>query len=377
MIDTEIQSMLKESLLGYLRNDYTFENRRKFIDSEAGYSRDHWALYAELGWLQVAIPLECGGLGCGASEVLTVMQQFGRGNVASPFLASSIVGTKLIEAGAGEPLRTELLEQLGEGKQLVCLANYEVQSRYDVFNVQATAKHEKNQFILNGRKISVPYGNVADKFVVLMRTRGESTVKDGLSLFLVPRDLQGLNIQDFRTHDGGRVSTLEFCNAAVPEEALIGTENNALDILEPVLNLAVASVCSEMTGAMWKLFEATLEYLKTRSQFDSAIGNFQAVQHRMVDMYMRCELAQSLVMDTARAIDEMNCAKQSKMTSAAKWRIGKSAVHVAEEAVHLHGAMGMMDELPVGHYLKRITTLNLQFGDPAYHQNRYRFLCCN
>ena len=190
-------------------------------------------------------------------------------------------------------------------------------------------------------------------------------------MFLLPGDADGISRTDYATHDGGRVSTVRFDSA--PAE-LIGVKGNAIGTIESVFNHAAAAICAELSGAMWALFEQTLDYLKTRSQFGSTIGSFQALQHRMVDVYMRCELALSLALDAARAIDELHEEEQDMLVSAAKWQVGEAAVHVAEEAIQMHGAMGMMDELPVGHYLKRITALNQSFGSPLHHLARYRRL---
>ena len=370
-----IQSMLEESLSKYIRDHCTFEKRSEIAASESGFSPEHWQLYADLGWLGLPISEPFGGLGCGASELYTVMQQLGRANIPSPYLTTIVLCAGLLEKTASNDQCTDLLGKFVEGNLIVSPAIPEAQSRYDLHNIQTVAIKSAGQYLLNGIKIAVPYGNIANCFLVLARTNGNPADREGLSLFLVDRDTAGLEIENYRTHDGRSVSSLHFSDSKIPSDSLLGVENQALGPVEQAFNHAAAAACAEMTGIMWAVFEITLEYIKTRSQFDAQIGKFQAIQHRVTDMYMKCELAQSLAENALRSLYEEEELDQNKVVSAAKWNIGNSAVHVAEEAVHLHGAMGMMDEMPVGHYLKRVASLNLLFGDPAYHRNRYRTLC--
>lgn len=370
-----IQSILEESFSKYIRDHCTFEKRIEIVASESGFSPEHWQLYADLGWLWLPVSESFGGLGCGASELFTVMQQLGRANIPSPYLTTIVLCASLLEQTASRDQCTDLLGKIIDGNLIVSPAIPEAQSRYDLHNIQTVATKSAGQYSLNGIKIAVPYGNIANCFLVLARTNGNPTDREGLSLFLVDRDTAGLEIENYRTHDGRSISSLHFSDSKIPSDSLLGVENQALGPVEQAFNHAAAAACAEMTGIMWSVFEITLEYIKTRSQFDSQIGKFQAIQHRVTDMYMKCELAQSLAENALRSLYEEEEPDQNKVVSAAKWNIGNSAVHVAEEAVHLHGAMGMMDEMPVGHYLKRVASLNLLFGDPAYHRNRYRTLC--
>ena len=369
-----IQSMLEESLSKYIRDYCTFEKRSEIVASETGFSPEHWQLYAELGWLSIPVSEQFGGLGCGASELYTVMQQLGRANVPSPYLTTIVLCTELLETTASKDQCTALLGEIVEGNLIVSPAIPEAQSRYDLHNIQTVATKSAGHYLLNGRKIAVPYGNIANCFLVLARTKGNANDREGLSLFLADRDTAGLEIENYRTHDGRSVSSLHFSDAKIPSDSLLGVENQALGHVEQSFNHAAAASCAEMNGIMWAVFEITLEFIKTRSQFDSQIGKFQAIQHRVTDMYMKCELAQSMAENALRSVYEDAELELNKVVSATKWSIGNAAVQVAEEAVHLHGAMGMTNEMPVGHYLKRVASLNLLFGDPAYHQNRYRTL---
>ena len=369
-----IQSMLEESLSKYIRDYCTFEKRDEIVASESGFSPEHWQLYADLGWLGLPVSEQFGGLGCGASELYTVMQQLGRANVPSPYLTTIVLCTGLLETTASKEQCTALLGEIVEGNLIVSPAIPEAQSRYDLHNIQTVATKSAGHYLLNGTKIAVPYGNIANRFLVLARTKGNATDQEGVSLFLVDRDTAGLEIENYRTHDGRSVSSLHFSDAKIPSDSLLGVENQSLGPVEQAFNHAAAASCAEMNGIMWAVFEITLEFIKTRSQFDSQIGKFQSIQHRVTDMYMKCELAQSMAENALRSVYEDAELEQNKVVSAAKWSIGNAAVQVAEEAVHLHGAMGMTNEMPVGHYLKRVALLNLLFGDPAYHQNRYRTL---
>ena len=193
-------------------------------------------------------------------------------------------------------------------------------------------------------------------------------------MFLLPCNLDGVSFEHYSTHDGGRVSLVHLDNVAVDSNCLIGSENLALPNLQRSLNFATAMLCAEMVGVMDATFEKTLEFVKTRTQFGSAIGSFQSIQHRLVDMYMRCELATSMSMEAARAVNDLLSPEQDRLVSAAKAEIGRAAILNAEEAIQLHGAMGMMDEMPTGHFLKRAFALNLLYGDAEYHQARYRQL---
>lgn len=365
----DIRGMIEDSVSRYVRERHSFEQRREIISAPAGFSAEHWRIYADLGWLALPMPLECGGLGGKSPDVHALMHQFGRAMVTGPYLSSVLVGAKLIELAAPEPSRTELLSRISSGKTLVSFAASEIHSGYDLNHVVTTATPAAEGFTLDGQKVAVPYANVADHLVVSARTAGRHDDRRGVSLFLLPSDAERMEAEHHRSHDGGRVSSIRFRGA---KGRLIGTQDEAIDIIERVRNHACAAICAEMTGAMWALFEQTLDYLKTRSQFGAAIGSFQALQHRMVDMYMQCEMAYSLGLDAARAMDELDGERQDLVVSAAKWHVGESAIHVAEEAIQLHGAMGMMDELPIGHYLKRVSALNAQFGSAAHHQARYR-----
>ncbi len=367
----DIQSILADQAARFVQEQYSFDQRKHCISLEGGFSKEHWRTFAELGWLALPISSKAGGYGCSQGDIHVVMHQFGRGMVMSPYLTSSVFAPRLLEAGS--PPLQDLIGEIGSGAAICAVAACEPRARYNIQHVATSATPKDGRYALQGEKVAVAYGHVATELIVVARTCGKTLDREGISLFALPSRSKGVSMTSYWTHDGGRASTIKFDNAlATP----IGTEGGAFDTIHSASNCAAAATCAEMTGAMFAVFEQTLQYLKTRSQFGTKIGSFQALQHRAVDMYMQCELAQSLSLDAARAIDELAGAEQDMLVSAAKWQIGEAAIEVAEQAIQLHGAMGMMDELPIGHYLKRITALNQSFGDAMHHQSRYRRLSC-
>ena len=380
MIDDEKRQqykLLEDSARRFLEKNYKFDKRSQHIGKEPGFSYSHWQQMTELGWMELSIGTEYNGLGGGADLMAALMKQFGRFLYLNPYFASVVVSSRLLERMAAEPIKKSVLSEIAAGSSVVTPALYEKQSRYDLSNIATTAIRSGDKYVLNGSKVGVQYGNAATHLTVLARTAGNQTDSEGLSLFFIPTGEKGVEFQHYTTHDGGRVSTVGLNEVTIDGDRLMGAEHQALPALQLALNYATAVLCAEVTGAMEVLFEQTLEYVKTRTQFGQKIGSFQAIQHRMVDMYMRCELANSMCQEAVRVVDELDSPQQDLIVSAAKAEIGRMAVLNAEEAVHLHGAMGMMNEMPVGHYFKRIFSLNLLYGDPAYHQTRYRDLSCH
>ncbi len=358
----------------FLKENHTFEERQKIVASHSGFSSELWQQMAELGWLMLPISSDCGGLDGNAEQVAALAREFGHSNFVSPFLASAVLSSRLIEWMDEKLQNAETMEQIAIGNSIVVPALYERQSRYDLANVATTAVRNGNSYLLNGRKIALAYGCVASNFLVLARTAGKQTDTSGLSFFLIPSTAENIKLKHFSRHDGSRVSELLLNDTAVSSDCLVGAENNAYSTLKRGINYANAIICSEMIGLMEYMLDITLEYVKSRSQFGQPLSSFQALQHRLVDMYMRCQLADSMSQEAIRAVDSLTGAEQDIMVAAAKLEIGRAAVMNAEEAVQLHGAMGMMDDMPIGHCLKRVFTLNLEYGDPDFHQARYRSL---
>ena len=371
----EQYSLISDTAERFLLDNYPFSVRQQLITGQSGYSDKHWQQIHDMGWMQLSLPVDCGGLGCGIGFVAQLAREFGRHLFMSPFFTSAVLSAKIIENLADDPMRKKLLGEIADNTSVITAALYEKQSRYDMHNITSGAKQNAGRWILNGEKIALQYGNCANRILVLVRTQGEQTDHSGLTLFCLPSQCEGLKLTHYTAHDGSRLSTLRMRNVEVSENCMIGKAHDALvDGISEAVEFSLAYICAEMTGAMERLMDVTLEYAKTRTQFGQKLSSFQAIQHRLVDMYMRCELARSLSSEAINCLESQQGRERGLVLAASKHEIGRMAIINAEEAVQLHGAMGMMDELPVGHYLKRLFTLNLLFGDPDYHRSRFRQL---
>ena len=367
------QTLLKDSVERFLRDAYAFETRRELVASDEGFSRDNWALFAELGWLGMALPEEFGGSDGSAVETMIIMEVIGRGRMLEPYLASVGLGAGLVSREASPAQRREILPALVQGKLLLAFAYAEPQSRFALNDVEVSAARDGEGYLIRGRKSVVFHAAAADKVVVSARTGGGARDADGISLFIVENGCAGLARRDYRTVDGLRASDLEFDAVRVGAEALIGTPDAALPLIERAIDHGIAAVCAEAVGAMAVLLEATNEFLTTRRQFGRPIGDFQVLQHRAVDMFMAAEQARSMALMATLKLDEEEAARK-KALSAAKVQIGKAGRFVGQQAVQLHGGMGMTDELSVGHYFKRLTMIDTLFGNVDHHLERFASL---
>lgn len=367
---TEEQELLRSSIQRFLRDQYDFDERRKIVATDEGWSRKHWSAFAELGLCAAPFQESSGGLGGGSLATMIVMQEFGRNLVVEPYFETVVLAGGLIE-DVGSPVQREaLLPDIMDGSAIWALAWGEGRSRYDFNNVATTARRQGHNFVLSGTKAAVIGAPWADKLIVSARTSGGARDRDGVSLFVVDRHSANLHLQGFKTIDGRRAAELTLMDVQVPADQLLGAEGEGVAALEACRDRAIAALCAEAVGAMSVLNSATLEYSKTRKQFGVALGTFQVLQHRMVDMFIALEESISLTqhLSLSLAAREPN---GSKLASGTKSKVGYAARFVAEQAVQLHGGMGMSDELNVGHYFKRISSINIQFGDPAYHLMRY------
>ena len=372
---TAEQKLLQENVERFIANEYTFDKRRAWTQSETGFSRENWAKFGELGWLGVGVAEEYGGLGGSAVEQAILMEAFGRGLVVEPYLTSAVLGTALLHHGGSPQQKQKLLPAIAAGKSLMAFGFAERQSRYRLTDVETTARKRGGSFVLNGAKSVVFNAASADTIVVSARTRGASRDERGISLFLVERQTPGLSVRGYATVDGGRAAELMLSDARVGTDAVLGELDGAFPVIERVIDGGTVAVCAEAVGIMATLCEATLEYLKTRQQFGRPIGQFQVLQHRMVDMYVACELSRSLAYMAAVKLDDAVAIERQRAVSAAKVQIGRAGRFVGQQAVQLHGAMGMTDELAVGHYFKRLTMIDSTFGDTDYHLQRFAVLC--
>jgi len=367
---TEEQELLRGSLQRLLRDRYDFDARRKIVATDEGWSRKHWSAFAELGLCAAPFQESSGGLGGGPLATMIVMREFGRNLVVEPFLETVVLAGGLIEDVGSQAQHDAFLPQIMAGESIWALAWAEGRSRYDFNNVATTARRQGEVYVLNGTKATVIGAPWADTLIVSARTSGEPRDRSGVSLFVVDRQSANLHLQSFKTIDGRRAAEITLMNVQVPASQLLGTEGEGVAALEACRDRAIAALCAEAVGAMSELNSVTLEYAKTRKQFGVALGTFQVLQHRMVDMFIALEEAISLTqhLNLSLATGEPH---GSKLASGAKSKVGYAARFIAEQAIQLHGGMGMSDELNVGHYFKRIASINVQFGDPTYHLMRY------
>ena len=361
---TDEQNALRDTLSRYIVKDYPFEARRALAKSADGFSREHWKQFAELGLLALPFPEDFGGLsvtGGNAVDTLLVMEAFGRGLVLEPYLSTVIVAGGLVRDAGSAAQKEALLPAVAGGERMLALAHFERGARYEVSRVDTAAKADGGGWKLSGAKGVVLGGGSADTLLV-----SASTGK-GLSLFLVDARAKGVAVRNYMTQDGARAAEIALDNVAVGADALVGPEGGALPLIERALDYGIAALCAEAVGIMAALNEATLEYLKTRKQFGQAIGRFQALQHRMVDMVIATEQARSMAMMAAVKADSPDAAERRRAISAAKTYIGQQARFVGQQAVQLHGGMGVVDELNVSHYFKRLTMIELTFGNTDHH----------
>ena len=371
---TEEQRLLKESLERFRQQGYAFEKRKALLAKLGAKDDPIWAQFAELGWLAATLPEEHGGLGGSNADLALLMEQFGRGLVTSPFVPTIVLGGTILRLVANDAQKSAILPGVADGRIKLALAYLEPPAQPDPAIVATHARRDGDGYVITGDKIGVLYGNVVDHLLVSARTSGDVGDRHGLSLFLVPVDTQGLAISAYRTHDDGWAADLRFDQVRVAADALVGPIDSALGTLEAALDAGTAAICAEAVGAMWCLHDMTLDYIKVRKQFGAAIGSFQAIQHRMVNIYMKCQLAQSMALAGVAALDLADPSARSRTVSAAKVQVGRAARHVGEEAIQLHGGIAMTDEYAAGHYFKRLTMIRLMLGDEEYHLRRYRSL---
>ena len=366
------QTMIKDSVDRFVADAYSFDARTQLVESEEGFSREHWRTFAGLGWLGIAFPEDRGGFGGTAVETMILMEAFGKGLVLEPFVPTVVLGGSALAFGGTSSAHRELLERLIEGELLLSLAYAESGSRYDPSIVETRARRDGSDLIIDGAKIGVPFGAAADKLVVSVRTKGERQDPGGITLVLVDRDAAGLSRRDYRTVDGQRASDVRFAGVRIPADAVLGEVDGGLPLLERVLDSGLGALAAEAVGLMTVMQRTTLAYLKTREQFGVPIGSFQALQHRAVDMLIQLELARSICYyGTVALLEDGDARDRGKALSATKVQIARSGRYVGQQAIQLHGGIGMSEEYAVGHYFKRMSMIELALGDVDYHLHRF------
>ncbi|HWA60825.1 MAG TPA: acyl-CoA dehydrogenase family protein [Caulobacteraceae bacterium] len=369
---TEEQTLLRDTVASYLADHYDFEKRRAAVTSAAGWRPEVWKAFAEdLGILGASFAEELGGLGGGATETMVIMEEFGKALVVEPYLGTVVIGGGFLRHGqpAGA---ADLIGRIIGGEAVIAFAYAEPQGRYNLADLKTTARKDGAGWVLNGHKAVVIGAPWATHLIVTARTGGGQRDEGGVSVFLVEKSAKGVVTRDYPTVDGQRASEVTFENVALGADALIGPEGGALPLVETVVDEAIAATCAEACGVLRKLHEGTLEYTKQRKQFGQPIAQFQVLQHRMVDMFINVEQAVSMTyMAHIRLSDP---AEAAKSVSAAKVQIGRACKFVGQNAIQLHGGMGMTDEMAIGHYFKRATMIESQFGSVDHHLRRYEQL---
>jgi alkylation response protein AidB-like acyl-CoA dehydrogenase len=370
---SEEQSMLRDSVARFVQDDYSFDTRRAIVASDKGMSDESWQTYAELGWLSVPFAEDHGGFGGGPVDVMVMMEELGKGLVVEPYFATVVLFGGVLRAAGTAEQQASILPGLIEGRTLGAFAYLERQSRYALSDIMTSAKASGDGYTLNGEKVVVFNGANADTLIVAARSSGQQHNEDGISLFLVAADAAGVSRSDYRLMDGQKVANILFDNVGVGAEALVGPLGGAYPMMDHAILEATVALGAEALGVMGQLNAKTLEYSKTRQQFGKAIGEFQALQHRMVDTFMSYEQAKSMLYRAVCALENGD-GDLRREVHALKVMTSKCSRHIFEEAIQLHGGMGLTDELDIGHYAKRLMMINTTFGDGDYHQTRFNAL---
>ncbi len=361
---SEDQRLLKDSVDRLIADRYTFEHRRNFMKEPTGWSAEMWAQYAELGLLGLPFSEDLGGFGGGQIETAQVMEAFGRGLVLEPYLATVVIGGGLLRHAGSEEQQAELVPQIIAGDLKLALAHIERHSRWNLNDVAVTAGKDGSGYVINGEKSVVIHGDCAGQLLVTARTAGAQRDHGGIGLFMVDAADPGVSRKGYPTQDGLRAAEISFANA---HGVAIGDPGNALPVVERVIDEAIAAVCSEAVGGMAEMLAITVDYMKQRKQFGRAIGEFQVLQHRAVDMFANLEQAKSMAMYATMMAASDDAAERRQALSAAKVQVGKSGKSIGEEAVQLHGGIAMTMEYKVGHYFKRMTMIEQMFGSTDHH----------
>ena len=367
---TDEQRLLQDSVARFVADHYSLEKRTALAAAEPGFSAAHWQMFAELGWLALPFAEADGGIGGTALDVMLLMEQFGKGLVVEPFLASIVLGGGAVHRAGNAAQKAELLPDVIAGTRQLALAYVEAQAPHATDDVVTTARRDGDAFILNGKKSLVLNGATAHTIVISARTAGAQTEAHGISLFLLDPLLDGVKRDSYPTVDGLRATELTLTNVRVDAGRLLGDEHQGHAVLAATLADGVLAVAAEAVGAMEVLVKDTVSYTQQRQQFGHPLAQFQVLQHRMVDMLVEQELCKSLLYRAT--MESVQCLPQAtRSVHALKHMVGTAGTFVGENAVQLHGGMGMTEELRIGHYFKRLMVINLLFGDADYHLDRF------
>ena len=362
---TDDQKLLTDSVSKLLADRYTFEARKGFQKQPEGWSADMWNQFAEMGLLGLPFDEAYGGFGGGAVDVMLVMEQFGKALVLEPYLATVVLAGTALRLAGSEAQKSAILPEIVGGALKMAFAHGEQSARYDLSDVQSTARRSGDGWVLEGAKSVVLHGGSADKLVVSARTAGERNDRDGITLFLVDGDAKGVGRRSYQLRDGTRAAEVTLSAVQVGADAVLGGVGDAYPVISRVVEAGISALAAEVVGGMDKMLDVTLEYLRTRQQFGKAIGENQVLQHKAADMLMSLEQGRSMSMLAAMMVDEPDAAERERNIAMAKVGVGQAGKFVSQNAVQLHGGIGMTEEYVIGHYFRRAMMFDHSFGDTA------------
>jgi len=368
---SEEQQLLADTVRRFVRENYSFEARREILRSTSGWSRKVWNELAGLGLTALNVPEAHGGLGASPVDTMLVMNALGEGLVVEPFLSAAVLAPALLSQLADANAERELFPAMASGERIVIVAHQEPQTRGELQHVATRAERSGDVYVLDGRKSVIAHAGAADELLVTARTSGRTTEADGISVFRINPNIDGVTITAYRTLDGQTAADIELRQVKVARSNRVGAEGKAFAAIEAAHEIVLSALCAEAVGIMKAVNAATLEYTRSRKQFGQPISKFQVLQHRMVDMFIHSEQATSMSYLAAIRCVDPDAAERSRALSAAKVVIGQAARFISQQAVQLHGGMGMTDELMVSHHFKRLTAIDLTFGDADFHLQRF------
>lgn len=363
---SEEQQLLSDSVARFVSDQYPLDQRQLTVLSEQGFSSEHWQTMAELGWLGASIPEQYQGFGGNQADTMVLMEQLGKGLVLEPFFASAVLAASALKYGGSDAQQNEWLPRIADGSKQLTLAYAEEQARFDLHDVITRAEQNPDGFTLSGHKSMVLHAASADAMIVSARVTGAQTEKSGIELFLVDTNTEGVTINAFPTVDGLRAAEVTLNNVSIPAAAKLACSEGGFKVLNRVAIDGILALAAEAVGAMEVLYKDTVAYTQEREQFDHPLSNFQVLQHRMVDMFMEYEQCKSLLYRATLEVVQRGDEAQ-RTVHALKYLIGKNGIFIGENAVQLHGGMGMTEELRIAHYFKRLLVIDAQFGNHDYH----------
>jgi pimeloyl-CoA dehydrogenase small subunit len=367
---TDEQRLLADSVGRLMADTYSFEKRRALIREPEGYSAALWGKYAELGLLGLPFAEEFGGFGGGAVEVMLVMEAFGRALALEPYLATVVLGGTALRLAGSAAQHEAVLPVVAEGAMKLAFAHGERQARYDLTDVMTTAEASGGGYVLEGGKSVVLHGDSADRLVVSARTGGARGEAGGISLFLVDAGANGVARRGYALRDGTRAAEVSLSGVKVSAGDLLGVKGEAFPVIRRVIEAGIAAMCAEAVGAMEAMQAMTLDYLKTRQQFGKPIGENQVLQHRSAEMLVALESARGMAMLAAMMVDEPDAAERERNIAMAKVGVGQAGRFLSQQAIQLHGGIGMTEEYAIGHFFRRVMVIEHLFGDTAHHLDR-------